>query len=244
MAFHHFFSSTANFFKNRSVCSLINLNRPDRNEARRHNVTTMTAKMTELHAAARKAKKLSPSGTTEEVVEALRRGQEGALEQLIKKTEKACYHLALSILKDPDLSKDALQDAYFLVYRRVGQLREPAAFKGWLYRIVTSCCHDILRKRGKEIETDIGDREDLLSEKSERKPTSDPSHEVPNRDLIRCTFSELPDIDRQAIALREICSLSYEEMSRVLSVPIGTVRSRLAKARKRFIDAYRKEQNS
>ena len=53
----------------------------------------------------------------------------------------------------------------------------------------------------------------------------------------------LPDQDRQALALREIASLSYEEMARVLSIPIGTVRSRLAKARKRFIKSYRKEQN-
>jgi RNA polymerase sigma-70 factor (ECF subfamily) len=238
------FSCNANFSMNQTVCSLKNLNRPDRNEARRHNVTTMTVQMTDLHATAGKQSTPSTSSSIEEMVEALRSGQDGALENLIKKTEKACYHLALSILKDPDLSKDALQETYFLVYRRVGQLREPAAFKGWLYRIVTSCCHDILRKRSKEVETDLGEREDLLGAKAEKRPTSDPSHEVPNREMIRSTFDGLADIDRQALALREICSLSYDEMSRVLSIPIGTVRSRLAKARKRFINAYRKEQKS
>lgn len=55
------------------------------------------------------------------------------------------------------------------------------------------------------------------------------------------TFSRLPEIDRTALALREVCSLSYEEMSRVLGVPLGTVRSRLAKARDRFIQMYRGE---
>ena len=50
-------------------------------------------------------------------------------------------------------------------------------------------------------------------------------------------------MDRQALALREVCGLNYEEMSRVLAIPIGTVRSRLSNARKRFFKAYRKEQN-
>ncbi|MCA9779617.1 MAG: hypothetical protein KC800_22975, partial [Candidatus Eremiobacteraeota bacterium] len=72
---------------------------------------------------------------------------------------------------------------------------------------------------------------------------SDPSRQIPNRELLRSTFDNLPDQDRQALALREIASLSYEEMARVLSIPIGTVRSRLAKARQRFIKSYRKEQN-
>jgi RNA polymerase sigma-70 factor, ECF subfamily len=173
----------------------------------------------------------------------LRRGQEGALEALIANTEKACFHLALSILKDGDLAKDALQDAYFHVYQKIGQLREMVAFKAWLFRIVTHACHDILRKRKNEFETDLSERDDLLADVSITEPT-DPSEVVPKQEVLRATFRDLPEIDRQAIALREVCSLSYEEMSRVLNIPIGTVRSRLAKARKRFIQAYRKEQKS
>lgn len=202
-------------------------------------MATMTVQMTDLQASRSNKVSTPPSNTLEECVVALQRGRDGALEQLIRKTEKACFHLAFSILKDRDLSKDALQDAYFIVFRRIGQLREPAAFKGWLYRIVTSSCHDILRKRGKEIETDMSEREDLLTPDS----PSDPSKQIPNRELLRSTFDNLPDLDRQALALREIANLSYEEMARVLSIPIGTVRSRLAKARKRFIKSYRKEQN-
>jgi RNA polymerase sigma-70 factor, ECF subfamily len=203
-------------------------------------LATMTVQMTDLQASRSNKASTPSSNTLEECVVALQRGRDGALEQLIKKTEKACFHLAFSILRDRDLSKDALQDAYFVVFRRIGQLREPAAFKGWLFRIVTSSCHDILRKRGKEIETDMSEREDLLGPGSS---PSDPSKQIPNRELLRSTFDNLPDQDRQALALREIANLSYEEMARVLSIPIGTVRSRLAKARKRFIKSYRKEQN-
>lgn len=205
-------------------------------------MTTITIQMTKTTYIPSVSDKTNQNETLESLVGALRSRQAGALEAVIKKTEKPCYHLALSILKDPELSKDALQEAYFTVYRRVGQLREPAAFKAWLFRIVTHSCHDILRKRGKEIETDLSDREDLLA--TSIQTDHDPSHSVPNQEQIRNTFQTLLDIDRQALALREVCSLSYEEMSQVLKIPIGTVRSRLAKARQRFIQAYRKEQTN
>lgn len=173
----------------------------------------------------------------------LQKSREGqALEALIQRTEKACFSLALSILKDPDLAKDALQDSYFVVFRQIDQLREAAAFKSWLFRIVTRTCHDMLRKRKREVETDLSQREDLMAGDSSSSPGLDPSREVPKKEMLRATFRALPEIDREAIALREICHLSYEEMARTLAIPIGTVRSRLAKARQRFLKAYRKEQ--
>lgn len=167
----------------------------------------------------------------------LQAGREGALEALIARTEKACYRLARSQLKDPELSRDAVQDAYFVVYQRIGQLREPAAFKGWLFRIVVHCCHDISRKRNREFEKDLEPGEEAVG----ITPAQDPANQVARQTQIRDTFEKLPEIDRQALALREVCSLSYEEMSQVLKVPLGTVRSRLAKARKRFIATYRGE---
>lgn len=175
----------------------------------------------------------------QDLVLALQARQNGALESLISRTEKPCLHLALSILKDKDLAQDALQEAYFVVYRRIGQLKEPAAFKSWLFKIVTRCCHDIIRKRSREVETDLETRDDLL-----RESPDDPSQLVTRQEQLRSVFRTLPEIDRETIALREVANLSYQEMSKVLSIPIGTVRSRLAKARQRFIQAYRKENRS
>lgn len=207
-------------------------------------MTTITMPMTTATATSPPAAASRETLSLDELVASLQKGEEGALEAVIQRTERACYHLALSILRDPDLSKDALQDSYFVVFQRIGQLRETGAFKAWLFRIVSHTCNDILRKRGREVETDLSEREDLLGEGASEHPPSDPSSSVTDRTLIKATFKELPEIDRQALALREICSLSYEEMSRVLSIPIGTVRSRLAKARKRFITAYRKDQKA
>ncbi|HIB66341.1 MAG TPA: hypothetical protein EYO33_14805, partial [Phycisphaerales bacterium] len=70
-----------------------------------------------------------------------------------------------------------------------------------------------------------------------------PARRVADQNRLRQVFGQLPEIDRTALALREICSMSYEEMSRTLGVPLGTVRSRLAKARKRFISVYKGEKS-
>ncbi len=164
-----------------------------------------------------------------QLAERLQAREAGALEQLIERTQSACSRLAVSILKDPELSRDALQDAYFVVFQRIGQLRDCNAIKSWLFRIVTHCCHDILRRRGKEFQAEI--------EVAEAAP--DLAEGFGRQETIRATFAQLPEIDRTALALREVCSMSYEEMAEVLQVPLGTVRSRLAKARQRFIDKFK-----
>ena len=179
--------------------------------------------------------KSASTESLEDLVVRLQARDEMALEPFIARTEKACYRLALSILKDPDLSRDALQDSYLVVYQRIGQLREAGAVKSWLFRIVTHRCHDISRQRRNETETDLEARDDLQS----LEPHRDLADDVSRQHKIRATFQKLPEIDRTALALREVCSMSYEEMSQVLKVPLGTVRSRLAKARKRFTDIYK-----
>lgn len=167
----------------------------------------------------------------------LQNSKEGALEEFIRVTESACTRLALSHLKDPELCKDALQETYLTVYQKIGQLREPKAAKTWLFRILTNSCRNIHRKRSSEIEVD-GHSHQL----EQTDPTPDPSETLSRHQEMRRIFEKLPEIDRTALGLREVASLSYQEMSQVLDVPIGTVRSRLAKARKRFLNAYKGEQ--
>ena len=167
------------------------------------------------------------------LAERLQAREAGALEALIERTQSACSRLAVSILRDPDLSRDALQEAYFVVFQRIGQLRDCGAIKSWLFRIVTHCCHDILRRRGKEVAVEA----ELVA------PGPDLADGVGRQEKIRATFAQLPEIDRTALALREVCSMSYEERAEVLRVPLGTVRSRLAKARQRFIEKFKGVQN-
>jgi len=170
----------------------------------------------------------APKESLEDIAKRLQRRQAGALEALIERTQEPCSKLALSIVKDRDLAQDALQEAYFVVYQRIGQLREAAAIQSWLYRILTNCCHDVLRRQGQPVD----DEQEVPDEGPDLVDT------LEKQERIRQSFACLPEIDRTALALREICSLSYEEMSSILRVPLGTIRSRLAKARQRFIQAY------
>jgi RNA polymerase sigma-70 factor (ECF subfamily) len=179
----------------------------------------------------------------EKIVIRLQNGEESALDELIARTEKACFRLALSILKDPELSRDALQEAYLILYQRVEQLRNPSAIKTWLFRTLTRCCRQIAIKRGREIESDMEIHEQANQSTVGIQGAPDPATQVARQEKIRSTFDQLPEIDRTTLALREIAHLSYEEMARALSVPIGTVRSRLAKARKRFIATYKGEKS-
>lgn len=203
-------------------------------EQTKGNAMALMVGITENKAAIKNAS-VKPALGLNDLARKLQRREDGALEAIIERTQKACYSLAYSVLQDSDLAKDALQDAYFLVYQRIGQLREPAAFKGWLFRIVNHCCQSIIRRRAQEVETDFEEREDLHSQHQ----SGDLAVEVTENQNIRDVFRQLPEIDRTALAMREVASLSYEEMSRALNIPLGTVRSRLAKARKRFIELYK-----
>ncbi|MBX3166474.1 MAG: hypothetical protein KF760_03640 [Candidatus Eremiobacteraeota bacterium] len=125
-----------------------------------------------------------------QLAERLQAREAGALEKLIGRTQSACSRLAVSILKDPELSRDALQEAYFVVFQRIGQLRDCNAIKSWLLRIVTHCCHDILRRRGKEFQADI--------EVAVAAP--DLAEGIGRQETIRATFAQLPEIDRTTLA--------------------------------------------
>ncbi len=86
-----------------------------------------------------------------ELIRRLQAGDSSALEPFIEQTQQAAYKLALSYLRDPQLSQDALQEAYLLVYRKVDQLRQPQAYRSWFFRLVSNCCLDLLRKHVRKV---------------------------------------------------------------------------------------------
>lgn len=169
----------------------------------------------------------------ESLVRLLQQGESGALEPFIEKTQTAAYRLALSYLKDEHAAQDALQEAYLLVYRRARQLHDPSAVKGWFFQIVRSCCHRVLRKRRPE---------DPLEELEGPNPDPVASRSV-DRLSIETTFAQLKEQDRTVLTLREVWQLSYDEIASTLEIPVGTVRSRLAGARKKFLKIFRGEKS-
>lgn len=163
------------------------------------------------------------------LIRRLQGGDQAALEPLIAETQDLAYRTAYLYLRDADLCQDVLQDVYLLVYRKIGQLRDPGAFRTWFLRIVTNRCRRQLERRRPE-----------PLEAAPEPAVDGPAETIGEKLEVRRAFAELPERDRAVLSLREVFCLSYEEIASSLGVPVGTVRSRLATARKRLLDALTK----
>lgn len=166
-------------------------------------------------------------------------GDVNAFELLVRDYEKNVYNLALRTVKNPDDAADMTQEAFIKAYNSLPSFRGDSKFSVWLYRIVSNVCLDFLRSRnrhptvsisvenddGEETELDIADESQSPEELLERKLT---------REAVRQGLDALPEDYRQILLLREIQGLSYEEIAEVLSLEIGTVKSRIFRARKKL----------
>ncbi len=157
-------------------------------------------------------------------------GDGRALEDFIRETEGPAWRLAFSLLRDRHRAEDCLQDVYFTVYRSIHQVRDPYAAQTWLLRIVTHRCRRLLRARP-------ADSLEELAESGIEPEAPDSTQATQDSLEVQQTLASLGAQDREVLTLREVMQLSYEEIAQGLQIPLGTVRSRLAKARQRFIQA-------
>ena len=151
--------------------------------------------------------------------------------------EKLLYHLA------PDWSDraDLAQEVWIRVYRNVRRLKEPTKFKGWVGRITTNLFYDELRKRKRFEATVSLDAPRLLSDgQVDWEIACNGPSPVDNMmtqefyDFLKHAIASLPEVFRTTIVLREIQGLPYEEISEITGVSLGTVKSRIARARHRL----------
>jgi RNA polymerase sigma-70 factor (ECF subfamily) len=155
----------------------------------------------------------------------------------------AAYNLARYLSRDADAAQDIVQNAFLKAHRNFDQFRGGDA-KAWLLVIVRNCFHDWLRdqRRKQRIEADAGEGVENTDLADISACDCASSEDTPEAALIRKTEAEqvravlnrLPRLSREVLVLRELEELSYKEISEVLAVPIGTVMSRLARARREF----------
>jgi len=151
--------------------------------------------------------------------------------------EKVLYHLAPDWTDRADLA----QEVWIRVYRNVRRLQEPAKFRGWLSRITTNLFYDELRKR-KRNNTPLSLDAPRNMEDGEMDwelPADDPgpTEELMTQefyDQLRGAIADLPEAFRTTIVLREIEGMAYEEIAEITGVSLGTVKSRIARARQRL----------
>ena len=161
-----------------------------------------------------------------------RQGDQVAFEQLVHLYEKRIYALALRMCGSPEDAAEVAQEAFLAAWRGLPTFRGEAGFSTWLYRLASNAAIDHLR-RAKKQRGDLSlDDEDLgLDAVSEDPGPQDAAERQELRQAVTAALRLLSDDHRQVLVLREIQSLSYEEIAEVLELDLGTVKSRISRAR-------------
>ncbi len=178
--------------------------------------------------------------TKEEELDLLRRAQNGdggAFEEIVRAHEKTVYHLALRQLGSREDAEDAAQEVFLKAFTALGSFRGDSRLSVWLYRITSNVCVDMLRRRretvslsvenedGEPVELDLPDERFDPAELAERKDL---------REQVGKALSMLPDDAREILLLRELGGQRYDEIAQTLDLDIGTVKSRIFRARKKL----------
>ena len=172
-------------------------------------------------------------------VQKVLKGDTNAFEQFVTEYEKIVYNIALRMTGNSEDAADMTQEAFIKAFNSLQSFRGDSKFSVWLYRIATNVCLDFLRSRnrkptvslsvedneGDDVELDIADESQSPEVLLERGIT---------RDSVRRGLDSLTPEYRQILLLREIQGLSYEEIAQSLNLEVGTVKSRIFRARKKL----------
>lgn len=171
------------------------------------------------------------------LVSRCKKGDRDAFNELVTEYQSKVINIAYGILSDADDAADAAQEVFIRVYRSIGNFKEQSSLSTWIYRITVNVCADLLRKNNKhnnnlsinahmdsdsEQEFDIKDESISPAEQAELNETQ---REVWN------AISALKEEHRVILTLFDIHGFPYDKISDMLDIPIGTVKSRLSRAR-------------
>ena len=180
---------------------------------------------------------MSDREVDQQLVERAQRGDKRAFELLVLKYQRKLGRLLSRLVRDPGEVEDVTQEAFIKAYRALPNFRGESAFYTWLYRIAINTAKNYLVALGRRAPTSTEfDHEEAESfEDAEAlRDSATPEGELLGREIaatVNKAMEALPDDLRTAITLREIEGLSYEEIASVMDCPIGTVRSRIFRAR-------------
>ncbi len=179
----------------------------------------------------------------ERLLRAAQRGELASFNALVGRHERAVYAVCLRILRDVPSAEDATQDTFIKAWQAVAGFRG-GMVRPWLLRIATNRCYDVIRARGRR-PADSLDAETFEVEPSWTSQT--PAGEDPETFATRAELSarleralaSLPDDQRTTIVLADVQGYGYEDVATITGVAVGTVKSRVSRARARLRDALR-----
>jgi RNA polymerase sigma-70 factor (ECF subfamily) len=172
-----------------------------------------------------------------QLVERAQRGDKRAFELLVEKYQRKLARLLSRFIRDPAEVEDVTQEAFIKAYRALPAFRGDSAFYTWLYRIGINTAKNYLMALGRRAPTSTeveADEAEGFEEGEQLRDINTPESVLLSNEIaetVNSTIEALPEELRTAIQLREIEGMSYEDIAQVMNCPIGTVRSRIFRAR-------------
>ncbi len=171
--------------------------------------------------------------TEKELISLLKKGDRDAFNELVARYQSKVINISYNLLSDSEDALDASQEVFIKIYRNISTFRESSSLSTWIYRITVNICRDTLRKRqrtadtvsitGEDDETqdipDTGSSPELMTEHTELQLA------------VRRAIAELSEEYKTVLTLCDIEGMSYDDISAILRIPTGTVKSRLNRAR-------------
>jgi len=175
-----------------------------------------------------------------ELLAKFKKGDEQAFELLMRKYKMAVFNIIYSIIGDADEADDIAQEVFLKVYTKAGSFKWKSSFPTWLYRITVNRCLDELRKRKDKfisLETEFDQDEELKLKDVLASKEEDVTEKLRRKeleDIIQKAMNSLPQRDRIILTLKEIEGLSYKEISQIMKISHGKVKTWLFRARQKL----------
>ncbi len=175
--------------------------------------------------------------TEKELVRAAQRGDDSAFEELVRTYEKRVYHLALRMCGNVDDAYEVAQEAFLSAWKGMRFFRGDSSFSTWLYRLTSNAAIDFLRRQRRQGGSDgvsLNDEDTFLEVADPAPSPHQQAERLELRDALARGLGALSPEHRQVLLLRELQGLTYEEIAAALELDLGTVKSRIARAREKL----------
>lgn len=188
---------------------------------------------------------MSERDVDQQLVQRVQRGEKAAFDLLVIKYQRKIFRLLSRLIRDPAEVEDVAQEAFIKAYRALPNFRGDSAFYTWLYRIAINTAKNWLVSQGRRAptstEADIEEAE-TFDDGEQLRDLNTPDAMLLTKQVanaVNRAIEQLPEDLRTAIVLRELEGLSYEEIAETMNCPIGTVRSRIFRAREAIAEELR-----
>jgi RNA polymerase sigma-70 factor (ECF subfamily) len=171
------------------------------------------------------------------LIERCQKGDRSAFDLLVRKHERRAYQYAFRLTSSQDEAMEVVGDAFVRVYNALNNFRGQSAFTTWLYRIITNCYLDLKKRDKSKFNVSLDAPAEIDGNEFERQiedPLAGPDLAVEREErerIVQTSLKKLPDYQQAMLVMYHVENLSYEEIAESLDLPLGTVKSRLNRAR-------------